>query len=135
MKKKCMNIDEKIMYWFELADYDFETAEAMLNSKRYLYVGFMCHQAIEKILKALFVKTIQEIPPKIHSLSILIKKIGIENDIYSQFSLTIDKLEPLNIEARYPTYKDELTKLLTKDYCLEIINETRLLLTWIKSKL
>jgi HEPN domain-containing protein len=130
-----MNIDEKIKYWFELADYDYETAEAMLNSKRYLYVGFMCHQTIEKILKALFVKTIQEIPPKIHSLSILIKKIGIENEIYSQFTLIIDKLEPLNIEARYPTYKDELTKLLTKDYCLEIINETRQLLTWIKMKL
>lgn len=130
-----MNIDEKINYWVELADYDFETAEAMLNSKRYLYVGFMCHQTIEKILKALYVKTIQEIPPKIQSLSILIKKIGIENDIYSTFTMTLDKLETLNIEARYPTYKDELTKLLTKDYCLEIINETRILLTWIKTKL
>ena len=43
-----MNIDEKIKYWYELADYDFETAEAMLSSKRYLYVGFMCHQTMKK---------------------------------------------------------------------------------------
>lgn len=35
-------------YWIEIAKYDLETAEAMLKSKRYLYVGFMCHQSIEK---------------------------------------------------------------------------------------
>lgn len=35
-------------YWKEISDYDIDTAEAMLKSKRYLYVGFMSHQAIEK---------------------------------------------------------------------------------------
>ena len=44
-------MDEKSIYWIEIADYDLETAKAMLVSKRYLYVGFMCHQAIEKILR------------------------------------------------------------------------------------
>jgi HEPN domain-containing protein len=39
-------------YWAEIADYDLDTAEAMLATKRYLYVGFMCHQTIEKLLKA-----------------------------------------------------------------------------------
>ncbi|KAA6342067.1 hypothetical protein EZS27_010168 [termite gut metagenome] len=29
-----------------------ETAEVMLQNKRYLYVGFMCHQTIEKVFKA-----------------------------------------------------------------------------------
>jgi len=42
----------KVTYWVELSDYDMKTAEAMLKSERYLYVGFMAHQAIEKILKA-----------------------------------------------------------------------------------
>ncbi len=37
----------KINYWIDLSDYDLETAEAMLRSKRYLYVGFMCHQTVE----------------------------------------------------------------------------------------
>ena len=31
--------------------YDLDTAKAMLKSERYLYVGFMCNLAIEKILK------------------------------------------------------------------------------------
>ena len=41
----------RVTYWIELSDYDYETAEAMLNSSRFLYVGFMCHQTIEKVLE------------------------------------------------------------------------------------
>lgn len=46
-------MDEKVKYWIELSDYDLETAEAMLKSRRFLYVGFMCHQTIEKAFKAI----------------------------------------------------------------------------------
>ena len=34
----------KYDYWFELAEYDLETAKAMLTTRRVLYVGFMCQQ-------------------------------------------------------------------------------------------
>jgi len=47
-----MNKQDKVKYWVDIANYDFDTAKAMLESKRFLYVGFMCHQTIEKILKA-----------------------------------------------------------------------------------
>jgi HEPN domain-containing protein len=49
-------MDSKIKYWIDLSDYDLDTAEAMLQSKRYLYVGFMCHQSIEKAFKAYYTK-------------------------------------------------------------------------------
>jgi hypothetical protein len=29
-------MDERAMYWFDLADYDVETAKAMLQTRRYL---------------------------------------------------------------------------------------------------
>lgn len=45
-------MDAKATCWAEMSDYDLETAEAMLATGRYLYVAFMCHQTIEKILKA-----------------------------------------------------------------------------------
>jgi len=41
-----MTTEEQITYWIELSDYDLETASAMLQTQRYLYVGFMCHQVI-----------------------------------------------------------------------------------------
>jgi len=52
-----------------MSDYDLETASAMLATGRYLYVGFMCHQTIEKILKAYWSDCLEEVPLKIHSLS------------------------------------------------------------------
>lgn len=56
-------MNKKISYWIELSDYDLDTAEALLASGRYLYVGFMSHQAIEKILKAYFVSVKNETAP------------------------------------------------------------------------
>ena len=34
--------DRGVSYWVDIADYDLETAEVMLTTKRYLYVGFIC---------------------------------------------------------------------------------------------
>jgi HEPN domain-containing protein len=130
-----MQNEEKIRYWVELSNYDLDTAEAMQASKRFLYVGFMCQQAVEKILKALYVKTKLDVPPKTHNLNALIQKIGIESDVSKEYFEIIDKLDPLNIEARYPTYKEELFKILTYDYCIAIIKETKELIEWIKTKL
>ncbi|MEX0987582.1 MAG: HEPN domain-containing protein [Bacteroidales bacterium] len=65
-------MDEKSKYWLELSDYDLETAFAMLDSKRYLYVGYMCHQTIEKIFKAYFTALWSETAPYSHSLSYLV---------------------------------------------------------------
>jgi len=42
---------DKVAYWIDIANYDIDTAEAMYQTGRWLYVAFMCHQAIEKTLK------------------------------------------------------------------------------------
>lgn len=44
--------ERTVAYWLDIADYDFDTAEAMYQTGRWLYVAFMCHQVIEKTLKA-----------------------------------------------------------------------------------
>jgi HEPN domain-containing protein len=128
-------MDSKIKYWIDLSDYDLETAEAMLQSKRYLYVGFMCHQSIEKAFKAYYTKLRSETAPYTHSLSYLAK----QGDFYDKFSEKqkefIDQIEPLNIEARYPSHKERLLKSLTDIKCLEIINNTKEIQKWIKERL
>ena len=128
-------MENKIKYWIELSDYDFETAEAMLKSKRYLYVGFMCHQTIEKAFKAYYTKLKAESPPFKHSLSLISKRA----DFYELFSNEqkefIDELEPLNIEARYPSHKERLLKSLSHSKCVEILQNTKELQEWIKMKL
>ncbi len=47
----------------------------------------------------------------------------------------IDQIEPLNIEARYPSNKERLLKSLTDLRCLEIINSTKEIQKWIKKRL
>ena len=128
-------MNDKATYWIEMSDYDFDTAKAMLETKRYLYVAFMCHQTIEKILKAYWSNVLEEPPLKIHSLSRLAEKSGLDKDMSEEQTDFIDELEPLNIEARYPSYKERLMKSLTADRCKKLIEQTDKLRIWIKSKL
>lgn len=128
-------MNSKVTYWVEMSDYDLETAEAMQETSRYLYVGFMCHQTIEKILKAYWTHCLDEVPLKIHSLSRLAEKTGIDKELSEEQLDFIDRLEPLNIEARYPSYKERLFKSLSKEYCKQLIIETKSLQQWIKNKL
>ena len=126
---------EKITYWVELSDYDLETAEGMMQIKKYLYVGFMCHQVIEKIFKAVYTKQKEDTAPYIHKLA----SIARSGEFYEQFSEEqiefIDQLEPLNIKTRYPDYKKELAKRLTPLICNEILNKTKNLQQWKKENL
>lgn len=126
---------DKVTYWIEMSDYDFDTALAMFESKRYLYVGFMCHQVIEKTLKAYWSKIKTEPPIKIHSLSRLAEKTSLDKEMSEEQLSFIDLLEPLNIEARYPTHKERLMKSLDVERCRIIIDETDKLRRWIKNKL
>jgi HEPN domain-containing protein len=64
--------------WIALAEYDLETARHMLGTGRYLYVIFMCHLSLEKILKAHVTEATQSIPIKTHDLIYLVKKCGLE---------------------------------------------------------
>ncbi len=118
-------MEKQIKYWIDLLDYDLETAEAMLSGRRYLYVGFMCHQTIEKAFKAYFSKLKSETAPYSHSLSYLAKK----GEFYELFSEKqkefIDQIEPLNIEARYPSHKEKLLRSLSESKCREIISQTK----------
>lgn len=127
-------MNEKVKYWIDLAQYDFETAKAMFDTKRYLYVGFMCHQTIEKCLKAVIAKT-GDFPPKIHNLIELSKKAA----LYHMFSDTqkdfMMDLNPLNIESRYPSYVEKINAILTETKCAEILSQTKELLEWIEAKL
>jgi HEPN domain-containing protein len=54
--------------WSEQGNYDLETARAMLQSGRFVYVLFCCQQAVEKMLKGVIAKTTGEMPPRIHNL-------------------------------------------------------------------
>ena len=47
----------------------------------------------------------------------------------------LDSIESLNIEARYPTRKQELFESLNEEKCKNIVKETEALILWIKKEL
>jgi len=129
------NINDKIKYWIELSEYDLETAEAMLKTKRFLYVGFMCHQAVEKMLKGYYVSVKREEPPYTHNLAKLSSETGLYKLMSDERKDFLDYIQPMNIKARYPGYRKEILKDLNSDVCKDIIDNTKKSIKWIKSKL
>ncbi len=74
-----------------------------------------------------------------HLIRTVYPNIAKKGEFYDEFSDRqkefIDQIEPLNIEARYPSHKERLLKSLTDTKCLEIIEETKNLQQWIKERL
>lgn len=126
---------DKVSYWKELADYDVDTAEVMYNGGRWLYVGFMCHLVIEKTIKSYWCAKKTDDVPYIHNLLKLAQSCGLVSKMSQQQLKFLAELMQMNIEARYPSYKDELAKKLTPEYCRILINRTKEMKLWIESML
>ena len=106
----------------------------MLKTQRYLYVGFMCHQVIEKALKAVVSRT-GKTPPYIHNLSKLAELAGLYARLDDDQKDFVDSLEPLDIQARYPEEKDRISRTLNADCCRRLLAQTEELYGWIKATL
>ena len=117
-----MNISEKIEYWLDIADYDMETSRSMQKSGRYLYTVFMCQQAIEKVLKALYLQEISKEAPLSHNLVYLQSLLRL-NLSKAQLRVLAD-LTTYYIEGRYPSYKKRLSTLIGREKGSKILKES-----------
>ena len=128
-----MDIQEKFAYWLDIAQYDLETAEAMFVSGRWLYVFFMCQQAIEKLCKGLYLFYIDDDIPKIHDINSLITKfadklpIAIDDNKRMLFA----RLSAFYLNSRYPEYKNRLSISLNKEEAQGILEKTKEAFTWL----
>jgi HEPN domain-containing protein len=123
---------DKYEYWLEGSEYDIETAKVMHRTRRYLYVGFMCHQSVEKALKAVFVR---DYPPENLPYTHNLEKIAESSAIYGKMSESqkrfLEELVPLNIESRYPETRAKLAVSLTTTYCKNLIARTEEFIKWL----
>ena len=122
-------------YWTEVSDYDLDTADAMFRTGRWLYVGYMCHQTIEKAFKAFWCSRKEEPAPYSHNLINLAQSCGLGQLLSDEQKVFVSEMMPLNIEARYPSYKQSISDALSEERCKEIITKTRELQQWVKTKL
>lgn len=105
------------------AEYDLQTAETMLSSGRYIYVIFMCHLSIEKMLKAIVAEVTKKAPPKTHNLIYLIKLAGIH--LPQELFDFVTKINNASIVTRYPEDFSKLLEVYPKDVTEEYLAQTK----------
>ncbi|MCB4791359.1 MAG: HEPN domain-containing protein [Elusimicrobia bacterium] len=130
MDKKAYKSSEE---WFSQADYDIETAKAMLKTRRYIYAVFMCHLSVEKALKGIYTKVLEKDAPKTHNLIYLYEQTKLQ--MPDEILRFVNNLNDLSIPTRYP---DELKSMMVnynKDRTQKIFDETKKVLSWLKEQL
>ena len=126
--------EKTVEYWLDIAQYDLDTAEAMCKTKRWLYVAFMCHQCIEKTLKAYWSGTRDDDPPYTHNHMRLAEGCGLYQHMSEEQKHYLDTIMKYNIESRYPDDRAEMARALTPEACRYFIDETKKLTKWIREE-
>jgi len=133
MDNQSLDIDKIVNHWKESSDDDFKTMFILFNSKSYHWALFMGHIAIEKLLKAFFVKKSRCHAPFTHNLYRLAELGGLEiSDEYAEWLFNITTF---NLNARYDDFKKEFYTLCTVDFTKEWITKIETLQQWIKQML
>lgn len=130
---KSKKVPEKqIKYWLAHAQEDLISAKVMLDAGRYTWCAFICQQALEKLLKAGYVKKERRIPPRIHKLERLLELLSLQppEDLLEVLIL-IDKYY---IIARYPSYKTSVD-IKTNKVAVEIYKKTKEIYIWLQKKM
>ena len=127
-------MDKIVSHWVERAEYDLETARSMLDTGRYLYVGYMCQQAVEKVLKGIIAQQNKENLP-IHNLNRLAQVAGIENDLNPEQFNFLAELTPYCIEARYGDYRESLSEIINEQRAREVYAKTQEIFQWLYQKI
>jgi HEPN domain-containing protein len=124
-------LKNNITNWIKSSNYDIKTADHMLKTGRYIYVLFICHLSVEKLLKALYEADLRKIPPKTHNLIYLSRTINLK--VPENHLQTLESLNDLSIVTRYPEDIDSLIKSFRKERVEEYLKKTKALLKWLKS--
>jgi len=127
-------MDRIVAHWVERSEYDLDTAKAMLDTGRYLYVGYMCQQTIEKLLKAMIAHQDKDNLP-IHNLNRLAEVAEIVDLLSSEQSTFLAELTPFCVEARYGDFKENLSEIINKEMAEVTYLKTREMFEWLYQKI
>lgn len=100
--------------WFDIAEQDLKVAELTHQNGYWLYAAFLCHQALEKTIKAYWTLTRDDDPPYTHSHAKLLEGCGLMAELSEERMKFIAMMIPMYIEARYPSYKQKIAGILTR---------------------
>lgn len=137
--------EDKYHYWTMLSDYDIETAAVLVEGKRWVYVTFTCEQAVERLLKGMYVYYSGKEAPKSHNINFLLSKV----EKFDLFIAKVDRHEYLDAKSKYEdfftdlifyymsdypfSYKKIMDRFVDEKVAVEIYQKTLEVLKWLKS--
>jgi HEPN domain-containing protein len=128
-----LDVDKIVKHWTETSDDDFNTMLILFRAKSYHWALFLGHIAIEKLLKAYFMKQNRSHAPFTHNLYRL-AELG-ELEISEDYADWLFKITTFNLNARYDDYKKEFYTMCTVEFAESWIEKIKILQKWIKQML
>ncbi len=128
-----MTKDEIIKYWVDSSEVDFKAMESLFSSGHYVWSLFVGHLVLEKLLKAYYVKNVDNKFPQIHHLLKIAESANLElSEDQKNFLLEVTTF---NLEARYPDYKNRFYKKATREFCEYYITKIKEFRQWLIKKI
>jgi HEPN domain-containing protein len=128
-----MDSEEKFTYWLDHAQYDLDTADIMYQGGRWLYVVFMCQQAVEKLCKGLYLLYIDDNVPRIHDIGNLVRRFEdklpavIPEEVFNFF----DRLTSFYLKDRYPEYQQNISSMVNESSARAAFDKTKEVFKWL----
>jgi HEPN domain-containing protein len=130
---KMMNTQEKYEYWLESSEYDLATAKAMLDSGRWLYVVFMCQQALEKSVKGLYLLHLDDNVPRTHNIGKIFHAFEgkVPGKTPEKYYYLFDRLTSFYLQGRYTEYKQKVSALVDREEAETIYAQAKEAFQWL----
>lgn len=123
---------KEVQNWLDQATDDFDGAEFNFSGKKYYIAAFLCQQAVEKALKALFLSEKRGEIPQSHSLIYLATNTSVPKQFYS----FLRELTPKYVDTRYPDAAVDLpSRIYDEENTGELLEKSRGVLQWIGKRL
>ncbi len=123
---------KEVEVWLQQSNDDFRGAEYNFDGKHYYIAAFLCQQAVEKALKALFLFEKKGEVPQSHSLIYLATNTSTPNKYYS----FLKELTPKFVDTRYPDASVDLpSRIYDKENTARLLEKSKEILLWIQKKL
>ncbi len=123
-------MQEEVKNWWLQAQKDLEVVRKLNKVEEYYAAVFFCQQAVEKGLKALYIKEHKQII-KVHDLVKLAREVDAPKEVLQQCAV----INPVYIEVRYPESDELPYKKVNAARAKELSLLAEKILQWIELKL
>ncbi len=128
-----MDVRKVVQYWLTTAADDWVAAEHLFQSGDYPHALFFAHLYLEKLLKALIVRSTGEHAPISHHLRYLAEKGGLQ--LSAEQEALLIRVTEYAVRTRYPDMALQFKRQCTREFCAAEMRQIREFGQWVEQML